>query len=67
MGASVNVVSVDPITYTPEPVVAVQEEKEREEKLRVEVERQLPALMQRAPPCVVAEQLVNVMEERESR
>ena len=39
MSASVKLVSVDPITYTPVPVDAVQEGKERELKLSVDEER----------------------------
>ena len=61
-----NAVSVDPMIYTFDPVDAVQEEKEREEKDRVEVESASIPSIYNAPPFDVAVQEVNVMEERVS-
>ena len=54
-------------TYIPFPLpVAVQVVKVREEKERVEVESAFPPSIYTAPPLDVAEQEVNVMEERVS-
>ena len=61
-----NVVSVDPMIYTFNPVDALHEEKEREEKDRAEIESASPPLIYNAPPFSIAEQDSNEREERDS-
>ena len=62
----VNRVGVEQMIYTFNPVDAVHEEKEREEKERVEIESAFPPLIYNAPPFDVAVQEMNVTEEIDS-
>ena len=61
-----NVLSVDPMIYTFDPLDALHEEKEREEKERVEIENPSLPSIYNPPPLSLAVHDSNDREERES-